>query len=89
MDEPTKNLDGVGRWGRPSRHRPPGRTATAEAAQGDRRREHAPGPPADIHTARIATDTWPGVEPNEPVTPGPAPVSKPGEREAAAGGSSG
>jgi hypothetical protein len=54
-----KRTDGIGRWGRPSRHRPPGRTATADTAQGHRQRAHLPGPPGDVHTARNATDTWP------------------------------
>jgi hypothetical protein len=53
-----KPTDGIRRWGRPSRHRPPGRTATADTAQGERQRAHLPGPPGDIHTARSATDTW-------------------------------
>jgi hypothetical protein len=79
--------EGIGRWGRPSRHRPPGHTATAEAAQGERSRSNAPGPPGDLHTARIATDTWPGTAPNEPRTAVPAGPGAPGERQAPAGGS--
>ena len=53
-----KHTDGIGGWGRPSRHRPPGRTATADTAQGTRRRANLPGPPGDVHTARPMTDTW-------------------------------
>ena len=54
-----KNLDGVGRWGRPSRHRPPGDSATAEALQEGIERSQLPGPPGDINTARHATsERW-------------------------------
>lgn len=51
-------VDGIGRWGRPSRHRPPGSTATADTAQGARVRRYLPGPPGDVHTSRMSTDTW-------------------------------
>lgn len=63
--------NGIGRWLRPSRHRPDVTTATAESAQGARTRARLPGPPGDIHTARIATDTWPG----RPPTPGISPAT--------------
>lgn len=54
-----KNLDGVGRWGRPSRHRPPGDSPTAEALQEAVDRSDLTGPPGDINTARHATsERW-------------------------------
>jgi hypothetical protein len=53
-----KRTDGIRPWGRPSRHRPPGRTATADTAQGTRTRANLPGPPGRVHTARTLTDTW-------------------------------
>lgn len=53
-----KHADGMRGWGRASRHRPPGRTATADSAPGERQRAYLPGPPGDVHTARNATDTW-------------------------------
>ena len=59
MSKADKHVDGVGRFGRPSRHRPPGHSATAEAAHGERRRAYLPGPPGEVNTARPDTDTWP------------------------------
>jgi hypothetical protein len=69
-----RNLDGVGPPYQKSRHRPPGSTATAESARGSVVRADLPGPPGDIHTARNATDTWPGTRPSPPSSarlPGP------------------
>lgn len=65
--------DGIGRWGRPSRRKPPGRYANAAAAHGERHRSGLPGPPGDISTARHATDTWPGRPPGTAAGDGPPP----------------
>ena len=87
--------DGIGGFLRPSRHRPPGHSATADTAQGKRTRRDLPGPPGEVHTARIATDTWvrAGVRadatanPDE-APPGPARASD-GPVDPQSGGSSG
>lgn len=59
----AKRHDGVGGFFRSSRHAPPAGGADAASLRGSRRRAHLPGPPGDIHTARPATDTWPGARP--------------------------
>lgn len=80
-------LDGVGAFARPSRHRPSARGVDATSLRGSRRRAHLPGPPGDIHTARTATDTWPGRRPalieDRPSRP---PTYGNGERVIPAGG---
>lgn len=79
--------DGVGGFGRPSPHRPSARGVDAASLRGSRRRAHLSGPPGDIHTARTATDTWPGRRP-APIEDRPSrpPTYGSGEREAPAGG---
>lgn len=68
MSGAEKHTGGIRRWWRGSRRRPPAATATADTAQGARTRAHLPGPPAEIHTARHATDTW-GVSSRRPTGP--------------------
>lgn len=80
MSEPQRT-GGIWSWLRPTRHRPADKTATADTAQGERTRAHLPGPPGDVHTARIATDTW-GADPSRvyPRHPDADPTGSGGEQ---------
>ena len=63
MRNPFKRDEGIGPAFRPSRRAPAAGGRDAASPRGDRRRAYLPGPPGDIHTARTATDTWPGTRP--------------------------